>query len=125
MDCPRIPKKRTVSKKGDEVNKEPESVNTNQPVYNCRNNVLNQRNCSNLFHEWKFGTLNVRSGKEKLEGARIYAITKEVERANLSFCCLQEVRHRKTGKKLITLDTTSTAFCGVVKRREEMQVSVF
>ena len=32
----------------------------------------------NLFHEWKFGTLNIRSGKEKLEGARMYEITKEV-----------------------------------------------
>ena len=96
-------------------------MNTNQPVYNCRNNVLNQRNCSNLFHEWKFGTLNVRSGKEKLEGARIYAIAKEVERANLSFCCLQEVRHRKTGKKLITLDSGvqySFLWCGQKKRRD-------
>ena len=74
---------------------------------------------TNSFHQWKFGTLNVRSGKEKLEGARMYAITKEVGRANLSFCCLQEVRHRNTGKKLIALNNGiqySFLWCGQKKR---------
>ena len=28
------------------------------------------------IHKWKLGTLNIRSGKEKLEGARIYGIKK-------------------------------------------------
>ena len=72
------------------------------------------------MHEWEFGTLNVRSGKEKLEGARMYMITKEVARAKLSFCCLQEVRHRKSGKKIIQLDTGekySFLWCGYKKRR--------
>ena len=75
----------------------------------------------NLFHEWKFGTLNIRSGKEKLEGARMYEITKEVARANLTFCILQEVRHRNTGKKVIELNNGERynfLWCGKKKRRD-------
>ena len=74
-----------------------------------------------LFHEWKFGTLNIRSGKEKLEGARMYEITKEVARANLTFCILQEVRHRNTGKKVIELNNGERynfLWCGKKKRRD-------
>ena len=36
---------------------------------------------SSLFHLWKLGTVNIRTGKEKSEGAKMYAITKEVARA--------------------------------------------
>ena len=32
-------------------------------------------------------------------------IAKQVAQAKLSFCCLQEVRHRNTGNKIISLDT--------------------
>ena len=59
--------------------------------------------------------------KRKLEGARMYEITKEVARANLSFCVLQEVRHRNTGKKVIELDSGehySFLWCGKKKRRD-------
>ena len=48
-------------------------------------------------------------------------IAKEVSSANLAFCCLQEVRYRNMGKKLIKLDTgESFAFwwCGMKKRRD-------
>ena len=78
-------------------------------------------NRKNSFHTWDFGTLNIRSGKEKLDGARMYMIAKETARANLSFCCLQEVRHRNTGKKLIQLDTGEQFvfyWCGQKKRRD-------
>ena len=44
------------------------------------------------FHSWNFGTINIRSGKEKSEGSNLYMITKEVAEAKLLFCCLQEVR---------------------------------
>ena len=57
------------------------------------------------FKKWSFGTINIRSGKEKEEGAKIYAVVKEVNRAGLLFCCLQEVKYRNTGSKLIVLDT--------------------
>ena len=75
----------------------------------------------NSFHNWKFGTLNVRSGKEKLEGARIYEITKEVARAKLNFCVLQQVRHRNTGRKIIELNSGERyvfLWCGKKKRRD-------
>ena len=69
------------------------------------------------FHNWEFGTINIRSGKEKLEGAKMYMIATEVARANLSFCALQEVRHGNTGDKIIELKSGKKCrfFC-VVKR---------
>ena len=73
------------------------------------------------MHNWEFGTLNIRSGKEKQEGARMYMITKEVARAKLSVCCLQEVRYLNTGKKIIQLNTGekySFFWSGKKKRRE-------
>ena len=48
-------------------------------------------------------------------------IAKEVARQNLTFCCLQEVKYRNSGKKLINLDTGEKFefhWCGMKKRRE-------
>ena len=73
------------------------------------------------FKDWSFGTINIRSGKEKDEGAKIYSLTKEIAKAGLSFCCLQEVKYRNSGKKLIRLDTGECYefhWCGMKKRRE-------
>ena len=73
------------------------------------------------FQKWKFGTINIRSGKEKDEGAKIYAVAKEVARAGLMFCCLQEVKYRNMGSKLIQLDTGEKFelhWCGQKRRRE-------
>ena len=73
------------------------------------------------FKYWKFGQINFRSGKQKGEGAKIYAITKQVAKLNLSFCCLQELKYRNTGKQLITLDSGGKYefhWCGTKKRRE-------
>ena len=66
---------------------------------------LENKNVFDLFFQWKFGTVNIRTGQEKSGGAKLYMITKEVARAKLEFCCLQEVRYRNTGKKIIKLDT--------------------
>ena len=74
-----------------------------------------------LFFRWKFGTVNIRTGKETSGGAKLYMIIKEVTRANLEFCCLQEVRYRNTGKKMIKLDTGEAYifwWCGMKKRRD-------
>jgi exonuclease III len=74
-----------------------------------------------LSQLWSFGTINIRSGKEKEEGAKLYAIATEVNRAGLLFCCLQEVRYRNTGNKLIKLDTGEAFefhWCGQKRRRE-------
>ena len=37
------------------------------------------------------GSVNIRMGSNKDEGYKLYNITKEVAKAKLSFCCLQEV----------------------------------
>ena len=39
------------------------------------------------FETWSFGTVNIRSGKEKEEGAKIYAVAKEANIPGLLFCC--------------------------------------
>ena len=70
---------------------------------------------------WNFGTINIRSGKETGEGSKLYMVAKEAARANLLICCLQEVRYRNTGKKLITLNTGEKyvfIWCGQKKRRD-------
>ena len=64
-------------------------------------NVINCR----AFQKWKFGTVNIRSGKEKDEGAKVYAIAKQIAKLELSFCCIQEVKYGNSGKKLIELDS--------------------
>ena len=78
-------------------------------------------NIANHFYTWKFGSINIRSGKEKSEGSKMYIIAKQVAQANLSFCCLQEVRHRNTGRKIISLDTGEEylfIWCGQKRRRD-------
>ena len=60
----------------------------------------------------------MRSGH--IPSAKIYSITKEVARAGLSFCCLQEVKYRNSGRKLIELDSGEKYefhWCGMKKRR--------
>ena len=73
-----------------------------------------------MFKKWKFGTINIRSGKEKDEGAKIYSVTKEVAKAGLALCCLQEVKYRNSGSRLIELDSGEKYefhWCGMKKRR--------
>ena len=51
----------------------------------------------------------------------MYAVAKEVARAGLSFCCLQEVKYRNIGSKLISLDTGEQFefhWCGQKQRRD-------
>ena len=65
--------------------------------------------------------MNIRTGGEKDEGAKMYAVAKEVARFNLLFCCLQEVRWRDTNSKLIQLDTGEEFefhWSGYKKKRE-------
>ena len=79
------------------------------------------KNLTNLSQTWSFGTINIRSGKEKDEGAKVYAVAKEIARAGLSFCSLQEVKYRNTGNKLIRLDTGEEFefhWCGQKRRRD-------
>ena len=57
---------------------------------NICNETLNFRN-SILLKSLSFGRINIRSGKEKDEGAKIYSVAKEVSNVGLLFYCLQEV----------------------------------
>ena len=78
-------------------------------------------NLSNHFKVWKFGTINIRTGDEKSEGAKMYMVANEIDKAGLTFCCLQEVRHRGTNKKLIRLQNGNQfvfMWCGKKKRRD-------
>ena len=78
------------------------------------------------MHPWKFGTINIRTGNEKDEGFKMYSIAKEAAKANLSFCCLQEVRYRNSGSKVITLNTGESYvfFWGGPKKRRDGGVGI-
>ena len=52
------------------------------------------------FHNWKLGTINVRTARED---EKLERTIKEIDKANLSICGLQEVRRTKTGSALIKL----------------------
>ena len=74
-----------------------------------------------MFKQWKLGTVNIRSGKEKDDGAKLYSIAKELAANDVTICCLQEVRYRKHGHRIIELDTGEKYeffWCGMQKKRE-------
>jgi len=54
---------------------------------------------SREYFHWKLGTINVRTGKED---QKLEQIVKEIRKADLSVCGLQEVRRIKTGSALIS-----------------------
>ena len=53
------------------------------------------------FHDWKLGTINVRTARED---AKLEKVVSEIGRAGLSVCGLQEVRRIKNNSVLIKLD---------------------
>ena len=55
------------------------------------------------YKSWKLGSINIRSGKEKSEGAKMYSVAKEMDRLGITICCLQEVRYRNNDKRTISL----------------------
>ena len=105
-------KKRIVSQKVQEAQAE-ESTTSNRSIaqdVNPRQPRLNSEVIINVsyvnkdkFHKWTIGTLNIRSGKEKEGGAKMYSIANEVDMAGVTVCCIQEVRHLNTDRKTIRL----------------------
>ena len=88
-------------------------ITTKHSINNSVNNAL--------FYKWNIGTINIRTGDEKSEGARIYMIAKQVAEAKLLVCSLQEVRYRNNGKQVINLDTGESFlffWSGPKKRRD-------
>ena len=94
----------------------PEKVTDQAHQYN-----VSEIKNSGHYYSWKYGTLNIRSGKEKQEGAKMYSVTKEISKLGLSFCCLQEVRYRGSGGAVINLNTGEKykfLWSGQKKRRD-------
>ena len=57
-----------------------------------------------MFHKWSIGTVNIRTGKddEKLE-----RVVRQINKAKLSICGLQEVRRLNKGSALIQCNDES------------------
>ena len=56
------------------------------------------------FHKWKIGTINIRTGRddEKLE-----RVIKEIDKAGLTICGLQEVRRLNKGSASVTVENNN------------------
>ena len=78
------------------------------------------------YRNWSFGTLNIRTGKENDDGAKIYSIAKEMSKTDLHFLLLQEVRWKGVGSKLIELDTGDKVefYWSGYKRKREAGVGI-
>ena len=73
------------------------------------------------MHTWKLGTINIRSGKEKEGGWRMFSVAKEIDKLGIIVCGIQEVRHRNVGKQVISLPNGNKyafLWCGKKKRRD-------
>ena len=57
------------------------------------------------YHNWKLGTVNIRTGKDD---EKIERIVNEIDKANLVICGLQEVRRLNTGSALIKTSQNET-----------------
>ena len=74
------------------------------------------------YRNWSFGTLNIRTGKENDDGAKIYSIAKEMSKTDLHFLLLQEVRWKGVGSKLIELDTGDKNLNSIIGRTTRTQL---
>ena len=75
-----MPKKRVVPEEDEEANPE---VNSNMETYTIITDeipqvkLISDKTKVSNFKLWKFGSINIRSGKEKGEGSKIYRVAKE------------------------------------------------
>ena len=90
------------------ISGKPNELNSIQRIHN--ENI--EENSTSFIHSiknrhnyksWKLGSINIRSGKEKSEGAKMYSVAKEMDRLGITICCLQEVRYRNNDKRTISL----------------------
>jgi len=72
-------------------------LNKHTKTYKENNDKTETYTDNRSYRSWRFGTVNIRSGKEKDEGSKIYTIAKQVAQLGLTFCCLQEVKYRNKG----------------------------
>ena len=78
-------------------------ISTGQSTGKSKINSNNSFKNTHNFKNWKLGSVNICSGKEKSEGAKMYAVAKEIDRLGIAVCCLQEVRYRNNDKRTISL----------------------
>ena len=55
-----------------------------------------------IYHQWKIGTVNIRTGKDD---SKLERVVKEIDKAGLYICVLQEVRRLRKGSAIIKTDT--------------------
>ena len=125
MESKRHPKKRPTHSQSYQNNTTPTTTHVNDEqdkrIFTHENNkIKNIPPKKNIFKYWSFGTINIRSGKENDLGAKIFMVAKETAKAGLTFCCLQEVKYRNSGKKIIQLDNGEKFefyWCGMKKKK--------
>ena len=77
------------------------------------------------FKTWSFGTINIWPGKKKDEVTQIYLINKELVKACLRFCCLQEVKSRNSEKNWLCLTVNMrymNYICAELKNTEKLEL---
>ena len=85
---------------------------------NTQSNKSKPKNLNNDTESpvtWRFGTANIRSGKQKYGGEKMYKVAYEASRGKIDILSLQEVRWKSMGSKLISLnniDAFKFFWCG-------------
>ena len=99
MASQRNAKKRVVPQEAQQSKLSTGKLYTETKFARIHKNLGPDKNCiSKSFYSWSFGSINIRSGKEKDKGGKLYMIAKEAARAKVQFCTLQEVRYRNSGR---------------------------
>jgi hypothetical protein len=50
------------------------------------------------MHTWKLGTINIKSGREKEGGWRMFSVAKEIDKLGIIVCGIQEERGKTSHK---------------------------
>ena len=102
-------------------------VHQNSKGNHASSQLISQVNtCNNVsnvykpFQSWKLGTINIRSGKQKDQRAKVYSTAKEIDRLKLELCCLQKWNTKTAARNwynwIVEKDTNSTG-AGIKKKR--------
>ena len=98
------------------MNKSKQSNHVN--IKNKKTPLIGNKKIKKSFKKWKFGTINIRTGKDD---GKIYSVVKEIDRANLEFCAIQEIRRIAKEGKIVELDNGNKYeihWSGYQKKRE-------
>ena len=93
-----------------------ENVNVN---VNATATAQKHKKCSKLFRQWKIGQINIRIGREDW---RLEEAIRQMDRAKLSICAMQEVRRLGTGD--VAFKVGKQDYYSGMKRRHEQGVGI-